>query len=90
MVLIDASTRWSNVCLLSTYSMTFTRLLDQITRLKAQFFYHAIKTIRVDNAGEFTPQVLNDFCLSTRIAVEHPDAHVNTQNDLVQSLIKLL
>ena len=34
MVLIDASTRWSHVCLLSTRNVTFSRLLSQIIRLK--------------------------------------------------------
>ena len=36
MVLINASTRWSHVCLLSTRNIAFTGLLAQIIRLKAQ------------------------------------------------------
>jgi hypothetical protein len=32
MVLIDASTRWSHVCLLSTRNVAFARLLAQIIR----------------------------------------------------------
>ena len=51
--------------------MNFTRLLTQIIRLKAQFLNYAIKTIRLDNAGEFTSQTFNDYCLSTGITVEH-------------------
>ena len=35
MVLIDASTRWSHVCLLSSRNVAFARLLAQIIRLKA-------------------------------------------------------
>ena len=35
MVLIDASIRWSYVCLLSTRNVTFARLLAQIIRLQA-------------------------------------------------------
>ncbi|KAL6327585.1 hypothetical protein AAG906_021876 [Vitis piasezkii] len=50
MVLIDVSTRWSHVCLLSTRNIAFTRLLAQIIRLKAQFPDHPIKTICLDNA----------------------------------------
>ena len=88
MVLIDASTRWSHVCLLSTRNMTFARLLAQIIRLKAQFPDYTIKTIRLDNAGEFTSQAFNDYCMSTGITVEHPVAHVHTQNRLAESLIK--
>ena len=35
MVLIDASTRWSHVCLLSTRNVAFARFLAQIIRLRA-------------------------------------------------------
>ena len=35
MVLIDASTRWSHVCLLSTCTVAFARLLAQIIKLRA-------------------------------------------------------
>ncbi|WRX28465.1 Reverse transcriptase [Theobroma cacao] len=51
MVLIDASTRWSHVCLLSIRNLAFARLLAQIIRLRAHFSDYAIKTIRLDNAG---------------------------------------
>ena len=70
--------------------MTFARLLAQIIRLKAQFPDYTIKTIRLDNAGEFTSQAFNDYCMSTGITVEHPVAHVHTQNGLAESLIKRL
>ena len=53
MVLIYASTRWSHVCLLSTRNVAFARLLAQIIKLMTQFPDHPIKTIRLDNAGEF-------------------------------------
>ena len=53
MVLIDASTRWFHVCLLSTRNVAFSRLLAQIIQLKTQFPDHPIKTIRLDNASEF-------------------------------------
>ena len=51
MVLIDASTRWSHVCLLSIRNVAFVRLLAQMTKLRAQFSYYPIKTIRLDNAS---------------------------------------
>ena len=54
MVLIDASICWSHVCFLSTRNVAFAKLLAQIIRLKAQFLYHPIKTILLDNAGEFS------------------------------------
>ena len=64
MVLIDASTRWSHVCLLLTHNLTFARLLAKIIRLQAHFPDNAIKTIRLDNVGEFTSQAFNDYCMA--------------------------
>ena len=79
MVLIDASTRWSHVSLLSSRNVAFAILLAQITKLRNQFPDHTIKKIRLDNAGEFTSQNFNDYCMSIGIVVEHPVAHVHTQ-----------
>ena len=90
MVLIDASTRWSHVCLLSSRNVAFARLLAQIIRLKAQFPDHPIKTIRLDNAGEFSSQTFLDYCMSIGIDVQHPVAHVHSQNGLAESFIKRL
>ena len=45
--------------------MAFARMLAQIIRLKAQFPDYTIKTTRLDNAGEFTSQAFNDYCMST-------------------------
>jgi hypothetical protein len=88
MVLIDASTRWSHVCLLSTRNIAFTRLLAQIIRLRAQFPDYPIQSIQMDNAGEFTSQAFYDYCMSIGINVEHPVAHTHTQNGLAESFIK--
>ena len=90
MVPIDASTRWSHVCFLFTRNVAFARLLAQMTRLRAQFLDYPIKTIRLDNASEFTSQTLNDYCMLIGINIEHPVAHVHTQNGLAKSLIKRL
>ena len=90
MVLIDASSRWSHVCLLSTRNMAFAKFLAQIIKLRAHFPDYAIKRVRLDNAGEFTSQSFNDYCMSVGIVVEHPVAHVHTQNGLAESLIKRL
>ena len=90
MVLIDASSRWSHVCLLSTRNVAFARFLAQIIRLRAQFLDYTIKKVRLDNAGEFTSQAFNDYCMSIGIVVEYHVAYVHTQNNLAESLIKLL
>ena len=74
MVLIDASTRWSHVGLLSSRNVAFARLLAQIIQFKAQFLDHPIKTILFDNASEFSSQ----YCMSIGIDVQHPVAHVHS------------
>jgi len=48
------------------------------------------KKLRLDNAGEFTSQDFNDYCMSIGIIVEHLFAHVYTQNGLPELLIKHL
>ena len=88
MVLIDASTRWSNVCLLSTRNHTFAKLIAQIIKLRANHPEHMIKAIRMDNAAEFSSRAFNDYCLALGISVEHSVPYVHTQNGLAESLIK--
>jgi hypothetical protein len=88
MVLIDASTRWSHVCLLSTRNVAFARLLTQMIRLRAQFLDYPIKKIRLDNASEFTSKAFDDYCMSIGINIEHLVAHTHTQNGLAESFIK--
>ena len=88
MVLIDASSKWSYVCLLSTRNLIFAKLLVQILKLRAHFPDNQIKKIRLDNAREFSSNIFLDFFSSTGIEVEHPVAHVHTQNGLAESLIK--
>ena len=88
MLLINASTRWSHVCLLSSRNVAFARFLAQIIRLRAQFSDYTIKTVRLDHASELTSQAFNDYCMSIGINVEHPVAHVHTQNGIAESFIK--
>ncbi|KAJ0557827.1 putative RNA-directed DNA polymerase [Helianthus annuus] len=90
LVLIDASSRWSHVSLLATRNVAFARLLAQIIQLRANFPDNQIRNIRMDNAGEFTSQAFNDYCMSIGINVEHSVPHVHTQNGLAESLIKRL
>ena len=44
----------------------------------------------MDNAGEFTSQSFNNYCVSLGIAVEYPVPHTHTQNGLDESFIKRL
>ena len=77
MVLINASTRWSHVCLLSTRNAAFARLFAQIIRLRAQFPNYPIKKIRLANTSEFTSKALDDYCMPIGINVEHLIAHTH-------------
>ena len=90
MVLIDVFTRWSHVCLLSAINVAFVRLLAQMIKLQAQFPDYPIKTIRLDNAGEFTSQTFTGYCMLVGINVKHHVTHTHTQNGLAESLIKRL
>jgi hypothetical protein len=80
----------SHVCLLSTRNVAFAKLLSQIIRLWAQFPDYPIKKIRLNNAGEFTSQAFDNYCMSIRIDVEYPVTHTHTQNGLAESFIKRL
>ena len=42
----------------------------------------------MDNAGKFTSQAFNNFCIFIGIIVEHRIAHVHTQNGLAELFIK--
>jgi hypothetical protein len=88
MVLIDASTIWSHVCLLSTRNHAFAKLIAQVIRLRANKPEHQIKSIRLDNAAEFSSKAFNDYCMALGIEVQHSVPYVHTQNGLAESLIK--
>ena len=88
MVLIDASTRWSHVCLLSTRNHAFARFIAQIIKLRAHYRDNPIKSIRMDNAAEFSSKVFNDYCMDLGINVEQSVPYVHTQNGLAKFLIK--
>jgi hypothetical protein len=78
MVLIDASTRWSHVCLLSTRNHAFGTIIAQVIRLKASFPKNRIQSIRLDNTIEFSSQVFNDYCTTQGIQVQHSVPNVHT------------
>ena len=79
MVLDDASTHRSHVYLLSTRNVAFAKLIVQIIKLRAHHSDYPIKSIRLDNADEFTLNKFDDYCMSFRIEVEHHVPHIHTQ-----------
>jgi hypothetical protein len=79
MVLIDASTRWSHVCLLSTCNHAFAKFTTQVTRLKMNYPEYRIKSIRMDNVAEFLSRAFNDYGMAQGIEVQHSVSYVHTQ-----------
>ena len=71
----DASSRFSHITLLSTRNMTFPRLLILIIKLCAQFPDFPIKSIRMDNAAEFTSTTFIHYCESIGINLEVSCSH---------------
>lgn len=71
-----------DVCLLSTRSIAFARLIAQIIKLRAQFPDHLIKSIRLDNTRKFTSQTFDDYYMILESDIAHHVLHVYTQNDL--------
>ena len=74
-VLIDASTRWSHVCLLSTRNNSFVKFIAKLIELRAQFPDYPIKSIRMDNVGEFTSKAFDDYCMALGIEVKYLILH---------------
>lgn len=62
MVMIDTSSRWSYVSLLSTQNVVFSHLFSQIIKLSTHFYDYPIKIIRMDNVGEYIFKTFNEFC----------------------------
>jgi hypothetical protein len=58
------------------------RLRDQLIRIRAHFPDYPVKKIPFDNTSEFSSQVFNEYCMYIGIDIEHPVAHVHTQNGL--------
>ena len=79
MILINVSTTWSHVCVLSTRNVAFARFLAHMIRLRAQFLDYPIKIISLDNDGNFTSQTFIDYCMSIRINIEHLVAHTHAK-----------
>ena len=90
MVLIDASTRWSHMCLLSIRNAVFSKMLAQVIKLRVHHPDYPIKSIRLDNAGEFTSKTFDDYYMPVGVEVEHHVPHVHTQNGLAEAVIKRL
>ena len=81
MVLIDASSKWSHECLLSTRNHAFAKLISQIIQIRNIFPDHRVKSFRMDNAGEYTSKAFDDYCTGMGIKVEYSVPHVHIRMD---------
>ena len=82
MILIDASSRWSRVCLLFTRNVAFARLLSQMIKLEHNSKVILLRQLHLDNVGEFSSQTFIEYYVLVGINIDHPIAHTHTQNGL--------
>jgi hypothetical protein len=78
MILVDTSTRWSHVCLLSIRNHAFAKFMTQVIRLKVNYPEYIIKSIRMDIAAKFLSRPFNDYCMAQEIEVQYSVPYVNT------------
>ena len=88
LVLVDASGRHAEVSLLSTRNMAFPKLLAMILKIRAHYPDANIKTLRMDNVGEFKSQNFEDYCVASGIALTYTVPYEHSQNGLAEAYIK--
>ena len=76
------------MCLLSTRNNAFAKFIAKLIKLRVQFSNYPIKSIRMDNVGEFTSKAFDDYCMALGIKVKHPVPYIHTHNGLAKSMIK--
>jgi hypothetical protein len=50
----------------------------QVIRLKVNYPEYRIKSIRMDNAANFSSQAFNGYCMPQRIEIQHSVPYVHT------------
>ena len=88
LVLVDASGRHAKVSLFSTRNMAFPKLLAMILKIRTHYPDANIKTLRMDNAGEFKSQTFEDYCVASGIALTYAVPYEHSQNGLAEAYIK--
>ena len=56
----------------------FVKFIAKLIELRAQFLDYTIKSIRMDNADEFTSKAFDDYCMTLGIKVEHLVPYIHT------------
>jgi hypothetical protein len=80
----------SHIFVYYLFKMLYLQDFLYIIWLRSQSPDYTVKTIHIDNVGEFTSQSFNDYCMLIRIIFEYFMTHVYTQNGLSKSLIYFL
>ena len=89
-VLVDASGKHAEVSLLSTRNLAFPKLLAMIIKIRVHHPEARIKTLRMDNTGEFRSKNFEDFCTATGIHLTYSVPYEHNQNGLAEAYIKKL
>ena len=76
--------------LLSTRNLAFPKLLTMIIKIRTHHPELRIKTLRMDNAGEFKSKTFEDFCTATGIHLTYSVPYEHSQNGLAEAYIKKL
>ena len=90
MVLVDTIGIHFEVTLLSTQNIIFAKLLAMLIRFKAHYPDFPVKTLRMDNAGEFKSQHFEDYCMATGIELTYSVPYEHSHNGLAEAFIKKL
>ena len=88
MVLVDAAGIHFEVSLLSTRNIVFSKLLAMLIKFRTHYSDYPVKTLRMDNAGEFKSQHFEDYCMATGIELTYSVPYEHSQNGLAEAFIK--
>ena len=88
MVLVDAKGIHFKVSLLSTRNIVFSKLLAMLIKFRTHYPDYPVKTLRMDNAGEFKSQHFEDYCMAIGIKLTYSIPYEHSQNGLAKASIK--
>ena len=88
MVLVDEPGIHFEVSLLSTRNIVFSKLLAMLIKFRTHYPDYPVKTLYMDNAGEFKSQHFEDYCMATGIELTYSVPYEHSQNGLAEAFIK--
>jgi transposase InsO family protein len=88
LVLVDAAGIHFKLSLLSTKNVAFAKLLAMFIKFRTHSPDFPVKTLRMDNTGEFRSQHFEDYYLATGIELIYSVPYEHSQNGLAEAFIK--